>query len=86
MSLRTRLRKLEQRCGDGRPDSLMLFLDPPDGGPALTSINGQWQAVEDVAAFREQYRGVPLKVVVGIDPRVVLGEKPGVDRRGGTTS
>jgi hypothetical protein len=84
MTLRSRLRKLEQRCGDGRPDALVLFLDPPDGGPALTRLNGRWQAVEDVAAFREQYRGVPLTEVVGIDPLVLFGEKPGTGGPGGT--
>src|SRR5262245_33869407 len=81
VTLRARLRKLEQRCGDGRPDSLVLFLDPLDGGPALTCIDGRWQAVEDVAAFREQYRGVPLSVVVGSDPLVLVGERLGIDVR-----
>lgn len=85
MSLRGRLRQLERRCGDGRPTALVLFLDPPDGGPALTCLHGRWQAVVDVAAFREQYRGVPLTVVAGIDPLVVVGEKPSIDTHRRTT-
>jgi hypothetical protein len=69
MSLKTRIRRLEQRTAPDCSRVQALILDLP-GSPPLMSVAGRWLPCENLAALRGSVR--PLKVYHGFDPRVAL--------------
>jgi hypothetical protein len=68
MSLKTRIRRLEQRPS-GRSRVRALILNLP-GSPPLMSLAGKWLPCDDLEVVRTN--GYALKVYHGFDPRVAL--------------
>ena len=69
MSLKTRIRRLEQRTAPACSRVQALILDLPDS-PPLMSVAGRWLPCENLAAVRASVP--PVKVYHGFDPRVAL--------------
>jgi hypothetical protein len=70
MSLKTRIRRLEQRTAPDSSCVQALILDLPDS-PPLMSVAGRWLTCDNPVAVLA--RPSPLKVYDGFDPRVALG-------------